>query len=142
MDTLQPWVVLSFCAIIFFIGFAGIALVLSDRLTLAGVGPLALSVNLLALAGITAGTLYQKQHGGAADLRTGSLIQFAASFVVLLGVPAAGVLLKASAAGPAANCALAPVMTALKVSVPSARPSLSAATVNCTCVTPAGTVTS
>jgi drug/metabolite transporter (DMT)-like permease len=66
------------------IGFAGIALVLSDRLTLAGVGPLALAVNLLALAGITAGTLYQKKHGGAADLRTGSLIQFAASFVVLL----------------------------------------------------------
>jgi drug/metabolite transporter (DMT)-like permease len=66
------------------IGFAGIALVLSDRLTLAGVGPLALAVNLLALAGITAGTLYQKKHGGAADLRTGSLIQFAASFIVLL----------------------------------------------------------
>jgi drug/metabolite transporter (DMT)-like permease len=66
------------------IGFAGIALVLSDRLTLAGVGPLALAVNFIALAGITAGTLYQKKHGGAADLRTGSLIQFAASFVVLL----------------------------------------------------------
>jgi drug/metabolite transporter (DMT)-like permease len=66
------------------IGFAGIALVLSDRLTLAGVGPLALAVNFVALAGITAGTLYQKKHGGAADLRTGSLIQFAASFIVLL----------------------------------------------------------
>ncbi len=24
MDTLQPWVVLSFCAVIFFIGFAGV----------------------------------------------------------------------------------------------------------------------
>ena len=66
------------------VGFAGIALVLSDRLTLAGVGPLALAVNLLALAGITAGTLYQKKRGGTADLRTASLIQFAASFVVLL----------------------------------------------------------
>jgi drug/metabolite transporter (DMT)-like permease len=68
------------------LGFAGIALVLSDRLTLAGVGPLALTANLVALAGITAGTLYQKKHGGAADLRTGSLIQFAASFVVMLPV--------------------------------------------------------
>jgi drug/metabolite transporter (DMT)-like permease len=66
------------------VGFAGIALVLSDRLTLAGVGPLALGANLLALAGITAGTLYQKRHGAAVDLRIGSLIQFAASFLVVL----------------------------------------------------------
>lgn len=66
------------------VGFAGIALVLSDRLTLAGVGPLALAVNLLALAGITAGTLYQKKYVADVDLRTGSVIQFAASFLVLL----------------------------------------------------------
>jgi len=66
------------------LGLAGIALVLSDRLTLAGVGPLALGVNLLALVGITAGTLYQKRHGAGVDLRTGSVIQFAASFIVLL----------------------------------------------------------
>ena len=66
------------------IGFVGVALVLSDRLTLAGVQPLALAVNFLALAGITAGTLYQKKHATDVDLRTGSLIQFAASFVVLL----------------------------------------------------------
>lgn len=66
------------------LGFAGIALVLSDRLTLAGVGPLALGANLVALAGITAGTLIQKKRGSGADLRTGSLIQFGASFVVLL----------------------------------------------------------
>jgi drug/metabolite transporter (DMT)-like permease len=66
------------------VGFAGIALVLSDRLTMAGVEPLALGVNLLALAGITAGTLYQKKYVVDVDLRTGSVIQFAASFVVLL----------------------------------------------------------
>jgi len=66
------------------LGVVGLTLVLSDRLTLAGVGPLALAVNLLALAGITAGTLYQKRHGGGVDLRTGSAIQFGASFVVLL----------------------------------------------------------
>jgi drug/metabolite transporter (DMT)-like permease len=71
------------------LGFAGIALVLSDRLTLAGVGPAALAANLIALAGITVGTLYQKKHGGGADLRTGSLIQFAASFVVVLPFAAA-----------------------------------------------------
>ncbi|MGH6611258.1 MAG: DMT family transporter [Burkholderiaceae bacterium] len=65
-------------------GFAGIALVLSDRLTLSGVGPLALLVNLMALVGITAGTLYQKKHATDVDLRTGSAIQFGASFIVLL----------------------------------------------------------
>ncbi len=66
------------------LGFGGIALVLSDRLTLAGAGPLALAVNLLALLGITAGTLWQKRHGAAVDLRTGTLIQFGASFLALL----------------------------------------------------------
>lgn len=65
-------------------GFAGIVLVLSDRLTLAGVGAGAIALNLLALAGITAGTLWQKRHGAAVDLRTGAIVQFAASFVVLL----------------------------------------------------------
>lgn len=66
------------------VGFFGIALVLSDRWTLAGVGLLALAVSVLALAGITAGTLYQKKYVGDVDLRTGSVIQFAASFAVLL----------------------------------------------------------
>lgn len=66
------------------LGFVGIALVLSDRLTLAGVGAAALAVNLLALVGITAGTLYQKRHGAGIDLRTGSIIQFGVSFVALL----------------------------------------------------------
>lgn len=65
------------------LGFAGIALVLSNRLTLQGAGPLAIAVNVLALAGITLGTLYQKRFAGAADLRTGTAIQFAASFAAL-----------------------------------------------------------
>ncbi len=66
------------------LGIVGITLVLSDRLTFAGVGPLALGVNLLALVGITAGTLYQKRHGAHVDLRTGSIIQFGASFFAVL----------------------------------------------------------
>jgi drug/metabolite transporter (DMT)-like permease len=66
------------------LGFGGVALVLSDRLTLQGVGFLPLAVNLLALAGITAGTLYQKRFGVGVDLRTGSAIQFGASFLVTL----------------------------------------------------------
>lgn len=66
------------------LGFAGVALVLSDRFTLQGVGLVPLLVNVLALAGITAGTLYQKRIGAGVDLRTGSAIQFAASFLVTL----------------------------------------------------------
>jgi len=68
------------------IGFIGIVLVLSDRLTMSNVGAAALAVNVLALVGITAGTLYQKRFAGEVDLRTGSVIQFAASFVVLLPI--------------------------------------------------------
>jgi len=66
------------------LGFGGVALVLSDRLTLQGVGLAPLLVNLLALAGITAGTLYQKHYCAGIDLRTGSVIQFGASFLVTL----------------------------------------------------------
>jgi drug/metabolite transporter (DMT)-like permease len=66
------------------LGFGGVALVLSDRLTLQGVGLAPLLVNVLALAGITAGTLYQKQYCAGIDLRTGSVIQFGASFLVTL----------------------------------------------------------
>jgi len=66
------------------LGFAGVALVLSDRLTLAGANWHATTINVAALAGITAGTLYQKKFCGPVDLRTGSAIQFAASFVLLL----------------------------------------------------------
>ncbi|MEW5879681.1 MAG: EamA family transporter [Pseudomonadota bacterium] len=66
------------------LGFAGIALVLSDRLTLAGAGWHATAVSVVALAGITAGTLYQKRFCGPVDLRTGSVIQFGASFALLL----------------------------------------------------------
>ncbi len=73
----------------FGLGFAGVVLVLSDRLTLQGVGWAAIAINLAALAGITIGTLYQKRHGALADLRTGTAIQFGASFLVLLPLAAA-----------------------------------------------------
>ena len=72
------------------LGFGGVALVLSDRLTLQGVGMAPLAVNVLALAGITAGTLYQKRFGVGVDLRTGSAIQFGASFLVTLPFVLAG----------------------------------------------------
>lgn len=66
------------------LGLIGVALVLSDRLTLQGVSLPALLVNFMALLGITAGTLFHKRHGVHVDLRTGSVIQFGASFIVVL----------------------------------------------------------
>jgi drug/metabolite transporter (DMT)-like permease len=66
------------------LGFGGVALVLSDRLTLQGVGAAPLAVNVLALAGITAGTLYQKRFCAGVDLRTASSIQFGAAFLATL----------------------------------------------------------
>ena len=80
-QTLRRWSAATWLGAV---ALTGIVLVLSDRLTLAGVGAGAIALNLLATAGITAGTLWQKRHGAAVDLRTGAIVQFAASFVVLL----------------------------------------------------------
>jgi drug/metabolite transporter (DMT)-like permease len=68
------------------LGFAGVALVVSSRLGGAdmGWGPVALA--LLALLAITAGTLYQKRFIPRFDLRTGQVVQFAASIAVTLPV--------------------------------------------------------
>jgi drug/metabolite transporter (DMT)-like permease len=57
-----------------------------QKTTVAGLTPFALVMASLALASITAGTLYQKRHCGAFDLRTGSVIQFAAALAVLAPV--------------------------------------------------------
>jgi drug/metabolite transporter (DMT)-like permease len=66
------------------LGFAGVALVLAGRTSAAGVNVPSVSLAVVGLAGITAGTLYQKHYCGAMDLRTGSIVQFIAAFVVLL----------------------------------------------------------
>ena len=61
------------------LGFVGVALVLASRFTLATeLGPQLLPA-LLALLGITAGTLYQKRFCPRFDLRSGALIQFVPS---------------------------------------------------------------
>lgn len=65
------------------LGLGGIALVLSGRIHFSGLGLGALILNLIALAGITAGTLWQKRAGVGVDLRTGAVIQFGASLLVL-----------------------------------------------------------
>ncbi|MGZ8996749.1 MAG: DMT family transporter [Rhodospirillales bacterium] len=68
------------------LGFAGVVLVVIDKLTLrfgdiAGAG-----WAVAALLGITAGTLYQKRHGASMHLCTGSALQFAACAAIYLPI--------------------------------------------------------
>lgn len=66
----------------FALGLAGVVMVVGEKVDLSGdLSGVGLSV--LALFGITAGTLYQKRHGGEMPLRTGSIIQFGASAVLM-----------------------------------------------------------
>jgi len=65
------------------LGIAGVALVVMQKATVAGLTAFAVLMGVIGLLSITAGTLYQKRWCGAFDLRTGSVIQFAAALVVL-----------------------------------------------------------
>ena len=66
------------------LGLAGVALVVAAKVRLNGLAPAAIGLCLLALLSITAGTLYQKRFCPRFDLRTGTLIQFAATALLLL----------------------------------------------------------
>jgi drug/metabolite transporter (DMT)-like permease len=66
------------------LGFGGVLLVVLGRSAISGISPATLSLSVLALVSITAGTLYQKRYCGAVDLRAGSVIQFSAAGLVLL----------------------------------------------------------
>lgn len=70
-------------------GFAGVGLVVSGRLDAGTASPATVASALLALAGITLGTLYQKRFCPATDLRTGGAIQFAVTGIALLALAAA-----------------------------------------------------
>ena len=65
------------------LGFGGVFLVVADKAGLAEATFGNVLPACVAVIGITLGTLYQKRHGGSMDLRTGSVIQFAASGVVM-----------------------------------------------------------
>ncbi|MGE5505352.1 MAG: DMT family transporter [Actinomycetota bacterium] len=74
------------------LGLAGVGLVLSTRLTGAsfdGFGWGGVAAAAAALAGITAGTLYQKRFCTGMDLRTGTVIQYAAALAATLPLAAA-----------------------------------------------------
>jgi drug/metabolite transporter (DMT)-like permease len=63
------------------LGFVGVGLVVSDRFGEAALGPMLVPA-LVALLGITVGTLYQKRFCAQFDLRTGSVIQFVPTAIV------------------------------------------------------------
>ena len=66
------------------LGFGGVVLVMWEKMSLEGLTPASIAWGVLALASITAGTVYQKRFCPAFDLRTGSVIQFAVSLALLL----------------------------------------------------------
>ncbi len=61
------------------LGLLGVTLVLGRKLGMGSGEAAAVSACVLALGGITVGTLYQKRFCTAQDLRTGNLVQFAAA---------------------------------------------------------------
>jgi drug/metabolite transporter (DMT)-like permease len=66
------------------LGLSGVALVVGSSIKLSGLSWNSIALCLMALASITVGTLYQKRHCPHFDLRTGTIIQFAASLLVML----------------------------------------------------------
>ena len=63
------------------LGFVGVGLVVSGNLGDGALGPMLIPA-LIALLGITVGTLYQKRFCAKFDLRTGSVIQFVPTAVL------------------------------------------------------------
>jgi drug/metabolite transporter (DMT)-like permease len=66
------------------LGLLGVGLVVWAKLSLTGMSHLSLVFIVVALLSITMGTLYQKKYCAQFDLRTGSVIQFAASAMICL----------------------------------------------------------
>ncbi len=66
------------------LGFGGVTLVVSQKLSLDGLSVAGIAWALLGLLSITTGTLYQKRFCPSFDLRTGTVIQFAAGTLLLL----------------------------------------------------------
>ncbi|MBI4291407.1 MAG: DMT family transporter [Betaproteobacteria bacterium] len=66
------------------LGLGGVALVVMEKITLAGLSSSAVASAILALLSITIGTVYQKRYCGAFDLRTGSVIQFVSAALVVV----------------------------------------------------------
>lgn len=68
------------------VGFAGVTLVLWDKLHFDSVHLWGIFYALIGLVGITSATIYQKRFCGAVDLRSSAAIQYAAATISLLPV--------------------------------------------------------
>lgn len=68
----------------FALGLSGVVLVVYSKLHLAGLTAAGIALCIVALFCITAGTMYQKRYCPGFDLRTGTVIQFAATVLALL----------------------------------------------------------
>jgi len=66
------------------LGLIGVGLVVAAKIHLAGLSLASIGLCVMGLLSITAGTLYQKHHCPRFDLRTGTVIQFSASIIVVL----------------------------------------------------------
>ena len=66
------------------LGLLGVGMVVSNKISVTGLGSPALTSALVALLSITAGTLYQKRFCGAEDLRSQSVLQFIAASALML----------------------------------------------------------
>jgi drug/metabolite transporter (DMT)-like permease len=66
------------------LGFCGVALVVSSKMTTTGLGLGVVALAVAALLGMTSATLYQKRFCPHFDLRTGQVIQFVASSLATL----------------------------------------------------------
>ena len=66
-----------------FLGLAGVALVVWHKIDLDAMSAASLAAVLIALAAITAGTLYQRVFCPAVDLRAASVVQFAATLLLV-----------------------------------------------------------
>lgn len=67
-----------------FFGLLGVALVVYAKINLVGLTVESVLLCVFALLSMTAGTMYQKRHCPQFDLRTGTVVQFAASIIVVL----------------------------------------------------------
>jgi drug/metabolite transporter (DMT)-like permease len=65
------------------LGFAGVVLVMWDKVYLERLNGISVMWAVIALLSMTAGTVYQKRYCPAFDLRAGSLIQFSAALLLL-----------------------------------------------------------
>jgi drug/metabolite transporter (DMT)-like permease len=65
------------------LGLAGVLLVVQQRLAFGIAGVAGYALAFMALASITAGTLYQKRFCSHMDLRSGAVIQFAAAALAM-----------------------------------------------------------